>query len=66
MKEYRLFIALYTSWDGLFAFCVGILMQPRLYFPSTGCIIQGIGRDVYLWLGPGFGEFLAKMTFHPT
>uniref|UniRef100_A0AC34Q3Y5 Uncharacterized protein n=1 Tax=Panagrolaimus sp. JU765 TaxID=591449 RepID=A0AC34Q3Y5_9BILA len=62
MKEYRRFIALYTAFDGTLAFFLGILLQPRLYFPATGGVIQGVARDLYLWLGPEKGEPLVKMA----
>lgn len=76
MNEYRRFIALYTvdklhflnesshyyfqSWDGAFSFFTGIMLQPRLYFPATGCVSQGVSKDLYDLFGPKTGEILAK------
>ena len=53
-------------WDMDFSFMMGIIILPRLVFPGTGGIIQGVARDAYFlfynWLGPEYGEGILKFA----
>uniref|UniRef100_A0A914QA74 G-protein coupled receptors family 1 profile domain-containing protein n=1 Tax=Panagrolaimus davidi TaxID=227884 RepID=A0A914QA74_9BILA len=56
MSQYRYFLGLYTFMDLAYSFWIGIVVTPRFFFPGTGCIVQGLARDLFYIFNDNFGQ----------